>query len=210
MTPRKRHGLCPTGDLWVIPPIPTPDGPKSMGYQVLWVTRTYGLRGLRLYVVDSSSIGTLWEPQRAQRAAARAAFVVGLWTGLWLPVQRRPWVHVDNTPDCGHGASSPIGQEQRHAAGAAGVSETSWARLGCLRASCGVLCSGDGNGTLAQAGEWTASVVRGDCMRPARGSTKGQRLAARGGSPSARRWPYGSVWQRVPQAGCYHAFVPPP
>ena len=51
MTPRKRHGLWPTGDLWVIPPIPTPDGPKSMGYQVLWVTRTYRLRGLRLYTV---------------------------------------------------------------------------------------------------------------------------------------------------------------
>ena len=50
MTPRNSHGLWPTGDLWVIPPIPTPDGPKSMGYQVLWVTRTYGLRGLRLYV----------------------------------------------------------------------------------------------------------------------------------------------------------------
>ena len=56
MTPRNSHGLWPTGDLWVIPPIPTPDGPKSMGYQVLWVTRTYGLRGLRLYRLEGSSI----------------------------------------------------------------------------------------------------------------------------------------------------------
>ena len=58
MTPRNSHGLWPTGDLWVIPPIPTPDGPKSMGYQVLWVTRTYGLRGLRLYAVSLITAST--------------------------------------------------------------------------------------------------------------------------------------------------------
>ena len=49
MTPPKRHGLWATGELWVIPPVPTPDGPKSMGYRKLWVIRRYGLWGIRLY-----------------------------------------------------------------------------------------------------------------------------------------------------------------
>ena len=49
MTPRERHGLWVTGELWVIPPVPTSDGPKSMGYRKLWVIRRYGLWGVRLY-----------------------------------------------------------------------------------------------------------------------------------------------------------------
>ena len=49
MTPPKRHGLWATRELWVIPPVPTPDGPKSMGYRKLWVIRRYGLWGVRLY-----------------------------------------------------------------------------------------------------------------------------------------------------------------
>ena len=54
MTPRERHGLWVTGELWVIPPVPTSDGPKSMGYRKLWVIRRYGLWGVRLYVAEAS------------------------------------------------------------------------------------------------------------------------------------------------------------